>query len=710
MSQSVDASNSGSSDSDEDAFYSSSASTSSSWNEDAHMADTDSTSEPPQCTCESSGNHNNTATPIDQERQILLLMLLGQLCALHDPTPKTFTSHVLELFERGILDRQSIQFLHSLGLVPPLSPERLLLTVGDTQGVEGASTTSLALAVTSNTRMYARSTEASAIRTSLERAEQQRLIRQASIQSEPVSFAAEHHPLSLSRYQREFHECTLLSSGSFGYVFHAINKLDGRPYAIKRVAFNATGYSRDSVQQVVREVHCLAVCDHPHVVRYNTCWLEPSWMTGSGVSAPHATTHQKLLTDIQQLVTGHEPGDVSDEMKSYFKSKPQHRRRFTMDDSRFELSDGSLDEINEWSVEEHQSFAKDDSYLDMPGKKSRQPLGLSARRAQQRNQQQRPTSDYQYQICLFIQMELCKPVTLADWIRKRNQTPISSIGDRIHDASEIFSQIASGLAHVHTKGIVHRDLKPGNIFASNECDTNRLHYKIGDFGLSKLIHFMASSTNERRPGGASCVDYAALDDVDEVANADAWQDPLTAGVGTASYAAPEQVTTRSYGKEADIFSMGLVLLELLCCFSTEHERMQTFHDCRHRRILPEAFDGFPSAADTILACTNPMPDKRPSASALLLVDITKDRTSANHVDPVDVQALLDQLADKNRQLAHCREELAQKQLVIDELQRDVESFKRSSSAGHLFLQRDHDGSGEGSQSGPASTSSSEDEL
>ena len=60
----------------------------------------------------------------DQERQILLLMLLAQVCALHDPTPKAFVIHVIELFERGLLDRESIHFLFELGLVPSLSPSK----------------------------------------------------------------------------------------------------------------------------------------------------------------------------------------------------------------------------------------------------------------------------------------------------------------------------------------------------------------------------------------------------------------------------------------------------------------------------------------------------------------------------------------------------------------------------------------------------------
>ena len=52
------------------------------------------------------------------ERQTLLLMLLGQVCSLHDATPRTFVVHVIALYERGILDYNSIRFLFELGLVP----------------------------------------------------------------------------------------------------------------------------------------------------------------------------------------------------------------------------------------------------------------------------------------------------------------------------------------------------------------------------------------------------------------------------------------------------------------------------------------------------------------------------------------------------------------------------------------------------------------
>jgi serine/threonine protein kinase len=100
-----------------------------------------------------------------------------------------------------------------------------------------------------------------------------------------LSWSVDGHPLSLSRYQQEFQQLGLLGSGSFREVFSARNKLDNRNYAVKRIPFDASGYSKESLSQVMREVHCLALCDHPRVVRCCTSWLEPEWMTGRNTSS-----------------------------------------------------------------------------------------------------------------------------------------------------------------------------------------------------------------------------------------------------------------------------------------------------------------------------------------------------------------------------------------------------------------------------------------
>ena len=85
--------------------------------------------------------------------------------------------------------------------------------------------------------------------------------------------------------------------------------------------------------------------------------------------------------------------------------------------------------------------------------------------------------------------------------------------------------IGAGVAYLHDRGIVHRDLKPGNIF----CDEGVV--KIGDYGLSKFI------SCSRRSG-------------------------QTESVGTVHYMAPEVANGR-YGKEIDIYALGVILYEML---------------------------------------------------------------------------------------------------------------------------------------------------
>ncbi|MGH7135859.1 MAG: protein kinase domain-containing protein, partial [Pirellulales bacterium] len=88
-----------------------------------------------------------------------------------------------------------------------------------------------------------------------------------------------------------------------------------------------------------------------------------------------------------------------------------------------------------------------------------------------------------------------------------------------------FHGIAAGVSYLHDHGIVHRDLKPGNIF----CDEGIV--KIGDYGLSKFI------SASRRSG-------------------------QTESVGTVHYMAPE-IGTGRYGKEIDIYALGIILYEML---------------------------------------------------------------------------------------------------------------------------------------------------
>ncbi len=118
----------------------------------------------------------------------------------------------------------------------------------------------------------------------------------------------------------------------------------------------------------------------------------------------------------------------------------------------------------------------------------------------------------------WIVMEYVSGISLRDAIETHPQ------GLPPSELQRWFGQIVAGVAYLHDHGIVHRDLKPGNIFEDEGI------VKIGDYGLSKFI------SCSRRGG-------------------------QTESVGTFHYMAPE-IGKGEYGKEIDIYAMGIMLYEL----------------------------------------------------------------------------------------------------------------------------------------------------
>ena len=119
----------------------------------------------------------------------------------------------------------------------------------------------------------------------------------------------------------------------------------------------------------------------------------------------------------------------------------------------------------------------------------------------------------------FISMAFCEGKNLHDLIIER------SLG--LDDSLSIMIQVAEGLSAAHEKGIIHRDIKPANIMISES-----MHAKIMDFGLAKL----SDRTGLTRTGTA---------------------------VGTTSYMSPEQIRGDETDARSDIWSLGVVLYELM---------------------------------------------------------------------------------------------------------------------------------------------------
>jgi Tol biopolymer transport system component/predicted Ser/Thr protein kinase len=125
-------------------------------------------------------------------------------------------------------------------------------------------------------------------------------------------------------------------------------------------------------------------------------------------------------------------------------------------------------------------------------------------------------------------------------------------------------QIATGLAAAHAAGIVHRDIKPGNIIVTPESQV-----KILDFGLAKIVE---------RPGGAE----------ERTQTLDPASTETGTVVGTVAYMSPEQAGAKTIDHRTDIFSLGIILYEMLARIHPFRGKspVETLHAIIHDPVPP----------------------------------------------------------------------------------------------------------------------------
>ena len=135
----------------------------------------------------------------------------------------------------------------------------------------------------------------------------------------------------------------------------------------------------------------------------------------------------------------------------------------------------------------------------------------------------------------YIATELIEGKTLREHISPKEPMPLKTV-------LKIAIQVAEALAAAHQAGIIHRDIKPENIMIREDG-----YAKVVDFGLAKLAE----------PGAAAAGS-------EETTRAQIHTTPGLV-MGTIAYMSPEQARGRKVDTRTDIFSLGVVMYELLTC-------------------------------------------------------------------------------------------------------------------------------------------------
>lgn len=178
---------------------------------------------------------------------------------------------------------------------------------------------------------------------------------------------------------------------------------------------------------------------------------------------------------------------------------------------------------------------------------------------------------------LYIQMELCE-CSLYDYIAKRNY---SGVHTNFSIEIKMIKSIVSGLKYIHEHNILHRDLTPKNIFLDSDMEP-----KIGDFGLSVKVETPEDN------------------------------DAIIPGCGVKLYMPPEYKNNNIYTSASDIYSLGIIIFEMLYITTTEMERINVINNLK-KNIFPSSFwKNAPAIINVIKSMISEKMNDRPSCAQL----------------------------------------------------------------------------------------------
>ena len=212
----------------------------------------------------------------------------------------------------------------------------------------------------------------------------------------------------------------------------------------------------------------------------------------------------------------------------------------------------------------------------------------------------------------YIVMEYVEGITLKTYVEKKGQLSFK-------EAASIAIQVARGIEAAHNKEIIHRDIKPQNIIISTEGKV-----KVTDFGIAR-----AASSNT-----------------------------ISADVmGSVHYASPEQARNGFVDGRSDIYSLGIVMYEMVTgrvpfdgdttvAVAIQHLQEEMPEPTTYAPELPISF------AKIILKCAQKNPDRRYQTVAELLTDLRRAM-----INPDEDFVVIAPLVDNGKTKVISKEEL-----------------------------------------------------
>ncbi|MES2122608.1 MAG: protein kinase, partial [Chlamydiota bacterium] len=195
----------------------------------------------------------------------------------------------------------------------------------------------------------------------------------------------------------------------------------------------------------------------------------------------------------------------------------------------------------------------------------------------------------------FVDGETLKEILKTTYDEDKKGEIKHPIGSSIHALTRIFLSICEAIAYTHSKKIIHRDLKPDNIIVGKYGEVMLLDWGLADFAGMKEAVFEEPNTG---------ADYKDLTDPGKVP-------------GTLNYLAPERVRGEPSEASMDIYSLGVILYQLLTLrIPFQRSTIKSFRKTMHLETLIDPVEAAPyrdipqHLADIAKRCLKFSPEER----------------------------------------------------------------------------------------------------